>query len=172
MHVMKKYEVYTDFNGIVIFEPTRLCNYFGGQIQEGSDLFSLFTSSEVGDDVVKQGIVIPILGIDDAGYSVELYINEQPNVKQNIIFENGVFPLAVAERLVIADLAVFKEWIYDLGWIDLDVARGFYSCVLRGYSEKDVDNNILDCGYNLILTQTDQLPDFTGKLDIDSKVLY
>src|SRR5262245_33544613 len=119
--------VIVDFNGIVIFAPDKLIQFWGGHIDEGTDLYTHFMSSNDGDKVVELGIIIPILAIDDAGYTVEFYINEESNrPKAQIVFENGDFPLHVKKRLVIADLAVLKEWIENIGWLQVDVTSGYY----------------------------------------------
>jgi hypothetical protein len=58
---MLRYTVITDFNGIVIFDPDRLIQFWGGHIDEGADLFTHFRSSNDGGKVIEQGIIIPIL---------------------------------------------------------------------------------------------------------------
>jgi len=169
---MLRYNVITDFNGIVIFDPDRLIQFWGGNIDEGTDLYTHFMSSDDGDKVIELGIIIPILAIDDAGYTVEFYINEISNrPKGQIVFENGAFPLHVKKRLVIADLAVFKEWIDNLGWIQVDVPPGYYKAAIRGFCKKNRKGHITDAGYEVILKSTKSLPKFTGSLDVDNHVL-
>jgi hypothetical protein len=86
-----RYDVITDFNGIVIFEPDSLIQFWGGQIQEGTDLYTHFMSSDDGDEVIKRGIIIPILAITDAGYGVEFYINEKSDRARRKSFLRMVF---------------------------------------------------------------------------------
>jgi hypothetical protein len=169
---MLRYDVITDFNGIVIFDPDRLIQFCGGHIDEGTDLYTHFRSSDDGDKVVELGIIIPILAIDDAGYSVEFYINEKSNRPEGqIVFENGDFPLYVEKRLVIADLVVLKEWIENLDWIQVEAPPGYYKSTIRGFCKKNRKGHIIDSGYEVILKSTASLPKFTASLDIDSKVL-
>jgi hypothetical protein len=63
-------KVITDFNGIVLFEPTLLKERYGGAIEVGRDLFTEYITTDEGDDVVTAGIVVPILAIDGAGYDI------------------------------------------------------------------------------------------------------
>jgi hypothetical protein len=169
---MLRYKIITDFNGIVIFEPNRLIQFFGAHIDEGSDLFTHFRSSDDGDKVVEQGIIIPILAIDDAGYDVEFYINEKSNrPEEQIIFESGDFPLCVERKLVLADLVVLKEWIEGLGWTFVDVPPGYYKVTIRGFRQTNEQGHITDCGYELILQSTSSLPEFTGSQEMNFRVL-
>ena len=169
---MLRYEAGTDFNGLVIFEPTRLVASFGVCIEENTDLFTLFTTTDKGDMVLREGIVVPILAITDAGYTVEFYIDESSKRPASCIkFENGVFPLKVDERLVLADLIVFKEWSWDTDWIDVDVPPGVYAATVRGFTEYDKNGHIEDAGYEILLRSCDTLPELTGATDVNSQVL-
>jgi hypothetical protein len=137
MSKVLRYDVITDFNGVVIFDPDRLIQFCGGHIDEGADLFTRFMTSNDGDKVIEQGIIIPILAIDDAGYSVEFYIDEKSDrPKEQIVFENGDFPLYIEKKLVLADLAVLKEWIEGLDWTYLDIPPGYFKATVRGFCKK------------------------------------
>jgi len=167
-----RYNVITDFNGIVIFEPDRLIQFWGGQIQEGTDLYTHFMSSDDGDEVINRGIIIPILAITDAGYGVEFYINEKSDrAPKEIVFENGIYPLHVKSRLVLADLAVLKEWIENLGWIFVDVPRGYYGVIIRGFAHENRKGHIVDCGYEAILESKRSLPKYTATQEANCQVL-
>ncbi|HKX27717.1 MAG TPA: hypothetical protein VJ302_08500 [Blastocatellia bacterium] len=169
---MLRYQITTDFNGIVIFEPHRLKQFFGGRIAEGTDLFTTFMSSDDGDEVIKQGIIIPILAIDDAGYSIEFYLNEKSaRPQEQIVFENGIFPLYVEKQLVLADLVVLKEWIENLGWTVVDVPSGYYQVTIRGFKQENRLGHLTDCGYEVFLDSTTSLPQLTATLEINSRVL-
>jgi hypothetical protein len=64
-----------DFHGLVLFAPDRLKRFFGGQIEDGTNVYKLMTNSNAGDDVIRQGIVLPVLGINDSHY--EVYARDQ-----------------------------------------------------------------------------------------------
>lgn len=168
---MYKCVINTDFNGIVIFEPYRLIEYFGGSIAPGTDLFTVFRSTDQGDDVLKRGIVIPILAIDDASYTLEFLIDEaSTRPSADIKFSNGIFPLQVEQRLVAADLVVFKEWEDNLGWIDIPVPSGIYAANIRGFRTRDTSDDIIDFGYEISLKTVDKIPAVSGTTDINARV--
>lgn len=160
--------VNVDYNGIVLFEPNRLEKYFK-HIPEGENLFEIMTTTNHGEAVLEKGIVLPILAITDGGYDVNIYIDEfKP--RNNIVFSNGVFPLKIESKLIIADLAVFREWHYDVDWFDTRVPKGIYSATLRGYCEIK-NNTIVDCGYDVCLQPKNELPQFTANMEISNQVM-
>lgn len=168
---MFKCVVNTDFNGIVIFEPYRLADFLGGSIAPGTDLFTMFRNSDAGDEVLKAGIVIPILAIDDAGYTLEVLIDEESTrSSSDTKFSNGIFPLWVQRRLVVADLAVFKEWEEETGWIDIPVPIGIYAANIRGFCKRNDQGVIIYYGYEIDLKTESSMPAFSGTTDINSRV--
>ena len=168
---MFKCSVNTDFNGIVLFDPYRLIEFFGGAIASGADLFTLFRTSDVGDQVLQAGIVIPILAIDDAGYSLEVLIDEESaRPLSDIQFSNGIFPLHIQKKLVVADLAVFKEWEEDTGWIETPVSEGFYAATVRGFRTRNEQGHIVDCGYEVSLKTVTEMPILSGSTSINARV--
>jgi len=63
--MMEKVEVVVDFGGIVLFDYSLLEEYFG-KIEIDENLYRKFITTKDGDEVVKQGIVVPIVGINDS----------------------------------------------------------------------------------------------------------
>ena len=68
---MQNFELIVDFNGIVIFDPSVLAGYFC-EINLGDNLYARFVGSDEGERVVEQGIVLPVLGLDDGICSIIL----------------------------------------------------------------------------------------------------
>ena len=168
---MNKYDITVDFGGIVVFAPDRLVDYFG-KIEIDANIYKTFITSDDGEKVVEQGIVLPILGINDSHYPVFIrYADEEPQVRPGlIIFENRGFPLFVRDRCVIADLGAFLEWSPPDGWIFLDIRPGFYNVTVRGY--RDIKNGqVVDFGFELVFTRTEMLPKLTATLTQDMQVL-
>jgi hypothetical protein len=162
---MRTLIVDTDFNGIVFFDPSLLRTQAGGSIAPGPDLFTRYTTTEEGDDVIAAGVILPILAIDDGGYEIVVgRADEDPPARGEIVAENGVYPLRVQQRLVVADLAVLKDWEDELGWQDCDVAPGECSAVIRAFRETAPDGRITRAGYALALRRVDALPAPTADL--------
>ncbi|MGQ9609782.1 MAG: hypothetical protein ACUVWN_10780 [bacterium] len=165
--------VSVDFNGIVLFDPGLLKQYYRGVIEEGTDLFTKYTTTEEGDIVLARGLIVPILAIDDAGYDIVIRLeSEQMPEQKPVIVENGIYPLHIGKRLIIADLAVLSEWAEEEGWQDVDMPEGLYAVTIKGFRELDVSGKrIISAGYEFILESRDTLPEFTADLAKNMRVL-
>lgn len=168
---MKDIAITVDYNGIVLFDPERLKNYFGGKIEDGENIYSKMIATAAGDDVVNKGIVIPILGINDSTYRLSVRTDAEISaVKSNFVLSNGMFPLKIESRLVAADLACFLEWEDETGWIALDVSKGIYAATIKGFREIK-NNKVTGFGFEIILTKTNEIPEFTADLSANMQVL-
>jgi hypothetical protein len=160
-----------DFNGIVLFEPSRLADFLGGVPADGVNLLQRFTTSEDGTEVVQRGIVVPILGINDGSYEVCVRMDTEPTTNTDqIVAVNERFPLVVHDRLVVADLAVFADWSVDLGWYDVDVAPGCYAVSVNGWRRVE-HGRVTACGFEYVLCPTSDLIEASAQLDADMQVL-
>ena len=168
---MQEFDVIVDFNGIVIVDCAGLQDFYGG-IAEGTNLYEKFIQSDDGDEVVRLGIVVPIMGINDSIYKVFIRMADEASLipEGSIFLTNAAFPLAVTGRLIIADMAVLLEWNVGEGWQDIAIPAGWYSVALHGY-RKIVENVVVDFGYEIVFTPTTVLPQFTGSLTQDMQVL-
>lgn len=154
--MVKIINVDVDFNGIIIFDYPGILVPFGGKIEDGDNILQEFITTDKGDLVLDEGIALPIMGIDDGGYVVRLFLNELPdNENRRIIFSDKYFYLNVTGDLYIADMSVFWEWEDYIGWHDADISEGIYKVSLEGvHLEKDGDT--IYC-YDLILEKTSKL---------------
>lgn len=154
--MVKKIKVDVDFNGIIIFDYPGILVPFGGKIENGDNILQGFTTTDKGDLVLDEGIALPIMGIDDGGYVVRLFLNELPdNENRKVIFSDKYFYLNVTGDLYIADMSVFWEWEDYTGWHNADIPKGIYKVSLEGiHLEKDGDT--VYC-YDLILEKTSKL---------------
>jgi hypothetical protein len=170
---MLRLEISVDFNGLVLFEPALLREFHGGAIAPGTDLFTRYTTTEEGDAVLSAGLVVPILSIDDAGYTVFVrHSSEGTGFSGKPLVENGIFPFRVRERAVVGDLAVLKEWIEDLGWQDAGLPQGNYAVTVHGYREfNEARTKIVNAGYEFIVDPRISLPALTADLSKNMRVL-
>jgi hypothetical protein len=104
---------------------------------------------------------LPVLGIKDSTYEVFARDRKEPScVEDDILFENGVFPLHVKQRLVIADMAILVEWEDETAWIDLPVKTGNYAVTVRGF--RYIRNARVDrFGFEFCFEKQSVLPQFT-----------
>lgn len=168
---MHELEVVVDFNGIVIFDPAVLNSFYPG-LKRGENLYRSFTQSCDGDEVVRQGIVMPILGINDSIYKVIIRENlEQSKISERlIVVSNAGFPLKISKFAVISDLASFLEWDPDEDWQTLSFSPGNYFVKINGF-RKIENNEVTDFGFEVILTRCVELPEFSGSLTENMQVL-
>lgn len=126
-------DVDVDFNGIVIFVYPSLLSLFGGEIISGQNILEEFTTTEKGDEVLGQGLALPIMGIDDGTYRVRFFVDESPEEEgRKIIFEDKFFYLSALDDVYVGDMAVFWEWEDYTGWKKLPIQRGLYKVVVAG----------------------------------------
>ncbi|NHZ95822.1 hypothetical protein [Massilia sp. CCM 8734] len=168
---MQELDVVVDFGGMVLFDCAGLAAFYGG-VKEGANLYARLTGTDEGERVVEQGIVLPIIGINDSSYRVIVRLAGEASAipDQLIVVRNASFPLRVTERLIIADLAVFLEWYPEQGWQRVDVAPGCYAVAVNGF--RKVDNNVVvDFGFEIVLTSAATLPAMSASLQQDMQVL-
>ncbi|NHZ82791.1 hypothetical protein F2P44_26460 [Massilia sp. CCM 8695] len=168
---MRQFEAVVDFGGIVVFDDKGLQAHVGS-IAEGDNLYRRFTATGDGDKVVEQGIVMPIIGINDSSYRVLVRMDVDASAvpDQLIIVRNASFPLRVTGRLIIADLAVFLEWYPEEGWQRIDVPQGCYAAAVNG-CRKVEHHVVVDFGFEIVLTPTDPLAPMTASLRQSMQVL-
>lgn len=167
----KTFEVITDYNGIVLFDPVLLKNCLNRKIPPGENIFEVFSSTSLGDEVLKKGIVLPIMAIDDGGYQINISINESyERPESEIVFTNGIYPLHVASQLIVSDLAVLREWYECEDWIETGIPKGMYSVSLVGFSQHK-EGVITNCGYDVNLTSEGYLPTLTANLEMSNQVM-
>ena len=165
-------EMITDFNGFVLFDPVRLERALGRPPVQGEDLYSLFRSSDLGDRVVAQGAILPILGLTDGGYEICVRTENEPSPFSQIpvYANNGEYPLVVETTAYLADLAVLDEWCVELDWQALELPRGTYSGTVAAHLEL-ADGAIERAALDVCLSARGLLPALSADLAKDMNVL-
>lgn len=154
--MVKTIDIDVDLNGIIIFDYPGILAPFGGKIDDGDNILQEFTTTDKGDLVLNEGIALPIMGLDDGGYVVRLFLKEFPDKKdREVIFTDKYFYLNVTGDLYVADMAVFWEWEDYTGWINADIPKGIYKVSLEGVHLLKGGETVY-C-YDLIFEKTNQL---------------
>jgi hypothetical protein len=171
LSVMQEISVIVDFNGIVIFDPV-LLGCIRPEIGCGENLYQRFTQTNEGDEVVKQGIVVPIIGINDSIYRVLIRDEaERSQVDPElIVVSNHGFPLKIVSQAVITDLASFLEWNPEEDWQKINVSPGDYSVRINGF-RKIKNKEVVDFGFEVVLGGRECLPEFSASLAMNMQVL-
>jgi hypothetical protein len=165
------FDVDVDFNGIVVFAWPDLARFFGGRIEPGRNILREFTETDLGDDVVDAGTVVPVINLDDGRYRVRFFdAAVEPSPRRRVAFSDAGFVLNVTERLYVADAAVFRDWEERLAWTPVDVAAGTYAVTVEGVQHLDATGRVEMTGYDLVLQRTDRLARRCARLREDSRV--
>jgi len=167
---MQELELIVDFNGIVVFDPCLLEEFCSG-IKFGENLYRRFTTTDDGDKVVEQGILVPVLAINDSIYKVYVRLAHEasPVPSELIVLSNGDFPFRVRERAMIADMAALLEWAPEENWQPLELAAGNYSVCINGFRRIE-NNQIIDFGFEIVFSPCETLPQCTGSLTTSMQV--
>ena len=168
---MQNFELIVDFNGIVIFDPSVLAGYFC-EINLGDNLYARFVGSDEGERVVEQGIVLPVLGLDDGIYSIILRTDKEPRGidPKTIIVSNATFPLKIVTKAVISDMATLREWAPGENWREVMLSPGNYAVTVNGF-RVIARREIIDFGFEFVFEETEELPTLSGSLAKNMQVL-
>lgn len=73
---------------------------------------------------------------------------------------------------MLADLAVLKEWLPDIGWTRVQVTPGAYAVTIRAFRELSPDGSSLTAaGYEFVLDPRSALPPVTANTGAKFRVL-
>jgi hypothetical protein len=162
--------VNTDANGIVLFDPGLIVKWRPNLV-EGAGLFTELTTTDVGDEVLARGLLVPILAIDDAGYTIIVRTTgESSPVVGEIVVQNGEFPLHIEGELVVADLALLRDWCPGW-WTHVPIPPGEYAATIRGFRRMGSDGTLTSAGYEVILDRRSKLPHLTGVTGRNMRVI-
>ncbi|WP_144630612.1 hypothetical protein [Bordetella genomosp. 13] len=161
-------------NGIVLLDPEVMHEVLGWAPAPGEtrDLMSEFFSSNLGDDVVDNGAVAPLLSIDDGVYEVICRLSSEPSpVEDLVIVTNGVFPLVVKTRAAFFDLQSMMNWPPEESGVDSALAPGIYAVTFRGFRSVE-EGRIVRAGYEFVCEPTTDLARPTGQIDACVRVFF
>ncbi len=160
----------TDCNGFVIFDPTTLERTLGRRPTNGENLLKQFWSSTLGDDVTREGAVVPIFSISDDKYDLCIRSKDEPAPEYAVAplyGRAGPYPLHVVGNAYFADAAVMEHWLEAIDWCVLDLQPGCYSVEIGAHVALDEKGHILCSGFDIVVDTADELPVLGGLPDVD-----
>lgn len=167
-------DVSVDDNGIILFDPAAVA-LWRPDIEDGTDLFTEFFTTSVGDEGLARGLFVPILAIDDGGYDIIVHNEAEPLLERmDVVVTNGEFALQVTTGLVVADLAVLRYWMPGVGadWRLVPARPGNYAVTVRGLRRISSDRTLLEAaGYEFVLASRSELPVVTADLNRNMRVM-
>jgi hypothetical protein len=166
--IIQEFLLPVDFNGIVVFSYPDLDKWYNG-IVNGQNILKDFIQTDLGDKVMDEGLVIPIVNIDDGDYLIRIFHEKASDDGVDIAFMEFGFPIKIDKQIFCADAAVFWDWEEYLSWRKLDISPGFYSVDVRGVRHLKEGGDFIP-GYDFIFKKTTSLPKRTAKARSDSRV--
>ena len=166
--LIQEFSLSIDFNGIVIFSYPDIDQLYNG-IVSGQNILNDFIHTDLGDKVMDDGLVIPVVNIDDGDYLIRIFYDEPSDQGIEVVFLESGFPMKINESIFCADAAVFWDWEENLGWHKLDISPGFYSVDARGVKHLRDHGGCIP-GYDFIFKRVLSLPKRTAKTRADSRI--
>ena len=161
-------------NGIVLLDEGILHETLGWTPTQGEsrDLLHEFFTSDLGDEVVNRGAVVPLLSIDDGTYEVICRLSSEASpVDDLVIVTNGAFPLKVKTSAAFYDLDTMIAWPPTESPVSTDLAPGHYAVTVRGFREVK-NERIVRAGYEFVCEPTPALAKPTGRIDAYMRVFF
>ena len=155
-------DVFAELGGFALVEPARLSEFFEGNA-EGQDLLTQFTTTERGEQVLGEGIVIPLLGITPGFYRLIVRQTSEPSTlgKPQITSRGWVLG-TLSGKLILCGLGYLSCWdaehfahhriLLEPGWYEVEIQARLLEAT-EG-AEEGV--------YELILTKVPERPAFTA----------
>ncbi|SAI54393.1 Uncharacterised protein [Bordetella ansorpii] len=164
-----------EMNGIVLLDREVLHAVLGWTPAAGEtrDLMHEFFNSDLGDEVVTAGAVVPLLSIDDGAY--ELFC--RPAARHSrieeawIVARNGQFPLEVTRHAAFHDLAALTEWPWSESGLDAGIPPGCYSVSINGFRVME-SGVITRAGYEFVYAPVPERIVSTGRIDAAMRVFF
>ena len=159
-----KFELFAELEGFAIYDPSLMNQYITENNIIGNDLLTCLTSSEHGDIVTRNGIIIPIIGVSADYYNFKI-IHQLP--KNYLVESNGWILKVESERINIIGIG----YLADITKITSDnslffsLSNGWYELSIISYYLDSTDDNQKCLG--LKLKQTSSKPNYCGNMDID-----
>ncbi|MBN3825785.1 hypothetical protein G3O00_19455 [Burkholderia sp. Ac-20384] len=167
-------EIDVEANGIVLLDQEVLHETLGWRpvVPGERDLMSEFFSSDLGDEVVKKGAIVPLLSIDDGGYEIICRLSsERSTVEDLVVTRNGCFPLLVEKGARFYDLENLMHWPPSEVGVDSQLRSGFYSVTINGFRSVE-SGRIVRAGYEFVCEPTDELIEFSAEIDKYMRVFF
>jgi len=157
---------FPELHGLVLLDPARLDALYEHGAR-GADLLTRFTQSEDGDRVSREGIAIPMLGLEPAYYTVVVRDVASPGVTQAPRVRSAGWILETATgRLLLCGLGYLVRW-------DPDDPRHGRIQVPPGWYRVEILGHVLDAGgrdeewlLELVLEHAGEQPPFAGDVSL------
>lgn len=165
--------MFAEAGGFVLLDPARLVAAVPDA--QGRDLLELFAMTEVGDEVARTGVIVPVLGADPGFYDLHVHGDEADGFEANVqrpadLLSDGWVLHTDTGVLFLDPLASLAEWdASDPRHQRIVVPPGSYAVQLRGHVARPdlVGEGEIDGSYSWVLRRTAALGWFTADVSPD-----
>lgn len=180
----KQFDLLIDGPGIVFFDPYVVAAFLSKRKLATTDLFQLFLDDPtLGDEVITQGIILPIYPIPPIDYQVIINNTSTSSIRPSWLrLTSPPLPLTVGQqgKLVAADMYALMEWdtnfyqaVTDPGCLAPQAATalhpGQYKALINGFVEQEYEGRgPKNIGYELLLERVETLPLLPPAFESDS----
>lgn len=182
--MVKHLEIMLDGPGIVLFDPFTLDAFVKERGITKPNLFQLFIDEPtVGDEVIRQGIILPIYTIPPIDYQIILNDSGTSAARPDWVrLTTTPFPLIIGSpgRVVAADIYSIMDWeasFYQKLPIAgpkapqaaAEIPSSKYSVTIKGFVERNyTGRGPQNIGYELLFEQVENLPLVPQEADVES----
>jgi hypothetical protein len=148
--------------GFVLLDPARLDHTLGGDTA-GRDLLALFTTTDQGDQVARDGVAVPVMGVDAADYTVLVRHAADPSPWTAPRLSSPGWVLGTdTGRLLLCGAGHLTDWAPGHpGHRHVTVPPGWYEVEIRGHL---LTHGPDDAACEFVLTPTVTRPAFHADL--------
>jgi hypothetical protein len=156
--------LFPELSGFVLLDAARLDDALGGDAT-GQNLLHTFTTTDHGDEVTRDGIALPVLGVDAGYYTVIVrHARDRSRWPTPQLVADGWVLGTETGSLVLCGVGYLVDWNADHPrHRHVAVPPGWYEVQVRGYLLPEHDPD--DAAYEFVLAPTRVQPRFHGQLD-------
>jgi len=155
-------DVFAELGGFALVEPARLSEFLQGKAHD-QDLLTQFTTTELGERVLEEGIVIPLLGVTPGFYRLIVRQTSEPSViGKSQITSRGWVLGTISGKLILCGLGYLTQW-------DAEHSAHHRFELEPGWYEVEIQARLLEATegseegvYELILTKVPEKPEFAA----------
>ncbi|MFN0224503.1 hypothetical protein [Paenibacillus sp. KR2-11] len=161
--------MFSELNGFVLYEPVLLQNYLEINQLQDRDVLQYFTETEHGDNITKNGIAIPVIGLNTSYYQFHIAFHDDKrslllNENETKVSSSGWVFHTESGQLRVAGVGYFKniDSIHTNNSLTFAIERGWYSVSIRCGEMEGQEELVLE----IILKKEKSNPEFYGDLEV------